>query len=139
MANGLPKKRFGCQGVLRLHFTTRLVRLLNSTFSDCSKKDPYVKELRKSAVALLIEEIALQRIVSNDTLDRTRAATKSIKKASSKYRKKAEMCIAAVETCEEARERAEAELREELKLTALWKKRARQLGWKGDSKRAHNS
>lgn len=35
-----------------------------------------------------------------------------------------------METSEEARERAEAELVQERKRTQLWEKRARSLGWK---------
>ncbi|XWS44626.1 hypothetical protein CRYUN_Cryun15aG0064300 [Craigia yunnanensis] len=111
--------------------------LVNSTYSGCGNNDADVnEELEKDIVALLSEEIALQRIVSNDTLDRTCALTMDTKRASSHYQKEAEKCNAGVETCEEARERDEAEQREELKLTALWEKRARELGWK-DSKRVY--
>ncbi|XP_022773829.1 uncharacterized protein LOC111316079 [Durio zibethinus] len=109
--------------------------LANSTYSDCGKNDPDVnEELEKDIVALLSEEIALQKIVSNDTLERSWALTMDTKRASLHYQKEAEKCNAGVETCEEARERAEAELREELKLTALWEKRARELWWQ-DSER----
>ncbi|XWS29953.1 hypothetical protein CRYUN_Cryun24cG0075100 [Craigia yunnanensis] len=111
--------------------------LVNSTYSDCGKNDPYEnEELEKTIVALLSEEIALQKIVSNDTLERTWVLTMDAKRASSHYQKEAEKCNAGVETCEEGRERAEAVLREELKLTALWEKRARELGWK-DSKKVY--
>ncbi|KAK6241879.1 Protein of unknown function DUF1068 - like 3 [Theobroma cacao] len=109
--------------------------LVNSTYSDCGKNDPDVnEELEKDIVALLSEEINLQKIVSNDTLKHTWALTIDTKRASSHYQKEAEKCNAGVGTCEEAREKAEAELREELKLTALWEKRAHELGWK-DSER----
>ncbi|XVE86441.1 hypothetical protein DITRI_Ditri18aG0034500 [Diplodiscus trichospermus] len=113
----------------------RHIGLVNSTYSDCGKNVPDVnEELEKDIVALLSEEIALQKIVSNDTLERTRVLTMDTKRASSHYQKEAEKCNIGVEICEEAREGAEAELREELKLTALWEKRARELGWK-DSKK----
>ncbi|XP_007048584.2 PREDICTED: uncharacterized protein LOC18611982 [Theobroma cacao] len=105
---------------------------------DCGKHSPDVKALKKDIVDLLSEEIALQKIVSNETLERTKAQRKYTKRASSYYRKMAEKCYVGVETCEEGRQRVEAELEEELKLTALWKKRARELGWK-DSKRLHNT
>ena len=106
-------------------------------FADCGKNDPDVnEELEKDIVDLLSEEIALQKIVSNDTLERTWVLTMDTKRASSHYQKEAEKCNAGVEICEEARERAEAEVREELKLTALWEKRARELGWK-DSKNVY--
>ncbi|XWS41246.1 hypothetical protein CRYUN_Cryun17cG0065100 [Craigia yunnanensis] len=111
--------------------------LVNGTYSDCGKNDPDInKELEKDIVDLLSEEIALQKIVSNDTLERTWALTMDTKKASSHYQKEAEKCNAGVEVCEEARERAESELREEVKLTASWEKRTRELGWK-DSKRLY--
>lgn len=104
-------------------------------YAGCGKNDLDVnEELEKDIIALLSEEIALQKIVSNDTLEHTWALTVNTKRASSHYQKEAEKCNAGVETCEEGREMAEAELREELKLTALWEKRACELGWK-DTKR----
>ncbi|KAE8678431.1 putative 39S ribosomal protein L45 [Hibiscus syriacus] len=97
----------------------------------CSENDPDLsEELEKDTVALLSEEIALQKIVNNDARERALALTIDTKRASSHYQKEAGKCIAGVETCEEARERAEAQLGEELKLTALWQKRASQLGWR---------
>ncbi|KAK8652616.1 hypothetical protein V6N13_126644 [Hibiscus sabdariffa] len=105
--------------------------------AGCGENEPELsEELEKDTVALLSEEIALQKIVNNDTTERTLALTMDAKRASSQYQKEAEKCIAGVETCEEGRERAEAQLREELKLTALWEKRARQLGW-GRRKRVY--
>ncbi|KAG8501662.1 hypothetical protein CXB51_003827 [Gossypium anomalum] len=111
--------------------------LADNTYSGCGQNDPDLnQELEKDTVALLSEEIALQKIVSKETMDRTSALTMDAKRASSHYQKEAEKCNAGVETCEEAREWAEAQLREELKLTALWEQRARQLGWK-DRKRVY--
>ncbi|KAL4369760.1 hypothetical protein GQ457_05G016450 [Hibiscus cannabinus] len=114
--------------------------LANSTYSGqagCGENEPDLsEELEKDTVALLSEEIALQKIVNNDTTERTLALTMDARRASSQYQKEAEKCIAGVETCEEGRERAEAQLREELKQTALWEKRARQLGW-GRRKRVY--
>ncbi|KAK8577813.1 hypothetical protein V6N13_076496 [Hibiscus sabdariffa] len=105
--------------------------LANSSYSGCGENKPDLsEELGKDTVALLSEEIALQKIVNNDTMERTLAVTMDAKRASSHNQKEAEKCIVGVETCEEGRERAEAQLREELKLTAMWEKRARQLGWR---------
>jgi len=39
-----------------------------------------------------------------------------------------------METCEEAREKAEAALSAQKKLTTIWEIRARQRGWKGVAK-----
>ncbi|XVF14725.1 hypothetical protein REPUB_Repub09cG0086400 [Reevesia pubescens] len=104
--------------------------VFNNTYSGCGKNDPDInEELEKDIVALLSEEITLQKVVSNDSLERAWGLTMDTSRASSHYQKEAEKCNAGVETCEEARERAEAELREELTLTASWEKRARELGW----------
>ncbi|GMI86741.1 hypothetical protein like AT2G32580 [Hibiscus trionum] len=100
--------------------------LANSSYSGCGENDPDLnEELEKDTVALLSEEIALQKIVNDDTKERKLAVTMDAKRASLHYQKEAEKCNAGVETCEEARKRAEAQLREELKLTALWERRAR--------------
>lgn len=105
--------------------------------ADCGKNDPDIsEEMEKDLVALLSEEIALQKTVANDSLEHTRALVMDARKASSHYRNEAEKCNAQTETCEEARERAEAELVEERKLSALWEKRARELGWR-DSRRVY--
>ncbi|XP_012089123.1 uncharacterized protein LOC105647590 isoform X2 [Jatropha curcas] len=105
---------------------------------DCSNDDPDIhEEMEKDIVALLSEEIALQRRVANDSLEHTRALVMDARKASLHYQKEAEKCNAQTETCEEARERAEAGLVEEYKLTAEWEKRARELGWEEDSTRVY--
>ncbi|XP_015570611.1 uncharacterized protein LOC8285513 [Ricinus communis] len=111
---------------------------INTSFTDCGNHDPDVyEEMRKDIIALLSEEIALQRRVANDSLEHTRTLVMDSKTASLHYQKEAEKCNAQTETCEEARERAEAELVEEYKLSALWEKRARELGWE-DSRRVYS-
>lgn len=103
--------------------------------ADCGNHDPDVhEEMEKDIVALLSEEIDLQKRVDNDSSEHTRALIMDARRASSHYQKEAEKCNAQTETCEEARERAEAELVEEYKLSALWEKRARELGWKYNRK-----
>ena len=54
------------------------------------------------------------------------------KRVVSQYLREAEKCIAAIETCEGARERAEALLIKERKVTTIWEQRARQMGWEGE-------
>lgn len=99
-------------------------------FADCGKDDPEMSdEMKKDIVTLLSEEINLQRNVSIDSLDRTKALIIDAKKTSSHYQKEAEKCNTGMETCEEAREKAEAALSEERKLSALWEKRARENVW----------
>ncbi|KAM7273002.1 hypothetical protein ACFE04_027666 [Oxalis oulophora] len=104
--------------------------LVNSSYADCGKNDPDMdQELQKDVLALLSEELALQQRVANESLGRARALTIDSKRAALHYRKEAEKCNSGVEICEEARERAERELVEERRLTALWEKRARENGW----------
>ncbi|KDO44988.1 hypothetical protein CISIN_1g034629mg [Citrus sinensis] len=89
--------------------------------------------MEKDTVALLSEELALQKSVANETLQRSKELIMDARKASSHYQREAEKCTAGIETCEEARERAEKDLGEESRLSALWEKRAREHGWKDDS------
>ncbi|WKA02947.1 hypothetical protein VitviT2T_021093 [Vitis vinifera] len=106
---------------------------LDTTFSitlDCGDHDPDMKEeMKKGRLALLAEELRLQKNVTDDRLERTKELTTEVRKASSQYRKEVEKCSVGIETCEEAREKAEAALVDELKLSALWEERARELGW----------
>ncbi|KAL6311683.1 hypothetical protein AAG906_007431 [Vitis piasezkii] len=105
----------------------------DTTFSitlDCGDHDPDMKEeMKKGRLALLAEELRLQKNVTDDRLERTKELTTEVRKASSQYRKEVEKCSIGIETCEEAREKAEAALVDELKLSALWEERARELGW----------
>ncbi|XP_057789249.1 uncharacterized protein LOC131006110 isoform X2 [Salvia miltiorrhiza] len=106
---------------------------LMSLPSDCGKDDPETRdEMKKDMIALLTEEISLHANVTGDSLQRTNVLITSAKRASSHFQKEANKCIAGVETCEAARERAGAALIEERKLTALWMSRAQDYGWKDD-------
>ncbi|XP_057501798.1 uncharacterized protein LOC130785665 isoform X2 [Actinidia eriantha] len=104
--------------------------LLNSSYSDCSINDPEMnEEIEKNTISLLSEELSLLRNVTDGNLKRTEALTMDAKRTSSHYQKEAEKCNAGMETCEGAREKAEAAFVEERKLSALWEKRARELGF----------
>ncbi|XP_058738590.1 uncharacterized protein LOC131610617 [Vicia villosa] len=98
---------------------------------ECGKHDPAINE---DTLTMLSEELKLQKIVANETLEHTRRLVMNARNTFSHYTKEAEKCNIGMETCEEAREKAEAELVEEHKLTALWENRARDYGWK-DRKR----
>ncbi|CBI34342.3 unnamed protein product, partial [Vitis vinifera] len=106
---------------------------LDTTFSitlDCGDHDPDMKEeMKKGRLALLAEELRLQKNVTDDRLERTKELTTEVRKASSQYRKEVEKCSVGIETCEEAREKAEAALVDELKLSALWEERALSIKW----------
>lgn len=102
--------------------------------ADCGKHEPEVKEeMEKDIIALMSEELSLQQTVANETLQRTDALLMGARRVSLHYQKEAEKCNAGVETCEEARERAQAELVEELRLSEVWERRARELGWTDNS------
>ncbi|XP_041019891.1 uncharacterized protein LOC121261532 [Juglans microcarpa x Juglans regia] len=105
------------------------LEIISSSLADCGKNDPDMKEeMKKDFVALLSEELNLRKAVANDTIEHSKTSVRDARKTFSHYRREAQKCSAGVETCEEARQRAERELAEEVKLSALWEKRAREHG-----------
>ncbi|CAL9106225.1 unnamed protein product [Musa textilis] len=108
----------------------KLISNTSFNMADCGKNDPELsKEMEKHFVDLLTEELKLQEAVAQEHAHHMNATLVDAKRLASQYQKEAEKCIAATEICEEARERAEAALRKEKKTTAMWERRARQLGW----------
>ncbi|KAL5984536.1 hypothetical protein ACLOJK_018641 [Asimina triloba] len=96
----------------------------------CGRHDPSTnEEMEKTVTDLVAEELRLRAEVTKDHMQHTQAAIQEAKKTSSQYQREAEKCNAGMETCEEAREKAEAALRAELKLSIMWESRARELGW----------
>lgn len=87
--------------------------------------------MEKQFVDLLTEELKLQEAVSEERVRHMNITFAEAKRAASQYQREAEKCNAATETCEEARERSEALLIKERKVTSLWERRARQMGWEG--------
>lgn len=99
--------------------------------AECGKNDSELnKEMEKGLVGLFMEELELMKTVANETLEHTKELIMDARRSSSHYQREAEKCNAGVEACEKARERAEAQLRQERKLSLLWEKRARDLRWK---------
>lgn len=88
--------------------------------------------MEKQFVDLLTEELKLQEAVSEERVHHMNITFAEAKRAASQYQREAEKCNAATETCEEARERSEALLIKERKVTSLWERRARQMGWEGE-------
>lgn len=88
--------------------------------------------MEKQFVDLLTEELKLQEAVSEERVRHMNITFAEAKRAASQYQREAEKCNAATETCEEARERSEALLIKERKVTSLWERRARQMGWEGE-------
>ncbi|OAY46918.1 uncharacterized protein LOC110616451 [Manihot esculenta] len=107
--------------------------LANLSVTDCGSDDPDLKtEMEKQFVDLLTEELKLQEAVTEEHAHHMNISFAEAKRVASQYQREAEKCNAATETCEEAREQAEASLIQERKVTSLWEQRARQLGWEGE-------
>ncbi|KAJ6330718.1 hypothetical protein OIU76_009338 [Salix suchowensis] len=107
--------------------------LANLSVTDCGGNDPDLKtEMEKQFVDLLTEELKLQEAVAQEYARHMNITLGEAKRVASQYQREAEKCNAATETCEEARERSEALLTRERKVTSLWEQRARQLGYEGE-------
>ncbi|KAK9149826.1 hypothetical protein Scep_008583 [Stephania cephalantha] len=107
--------------------------LVNLSVTDCGKNDPDLnKEMEKEFVDLLTEELKLQEAVSSEHAHHMNATYIEARRVASQYQRENEKCNSATEICEGARERAEALLIKEKKVTAMWEKRARRLGWEGE-------
>lgn len=107
------------------------LELSNNSFTDCAKRDPEVSEdTEKNFADLLAEELKLRESDALESQRRADMALLEAKKVTSQYLKEADKCTSGMETCEEAREKAEASLVSQKRLTALWEQRARQRGWK---------
>ncbi|KAL7218908.1 hypothetical protein ACSBR2_012053 [Camellia fascicularis] len=105
--------------------------LTNASFADCAKHDPEVSEdTEKNFAELLSEELKLRETEALESQQRADMALLEAKKITSQYQKEADKCNSGMETCEEAREKAEAVLLAQKRLTAMWESRARQRGWK---------
>ncbi|OVA09761.1 Protein of unknown function DUF1068 [Macleaya cordata] len=103
---------------------------------DCVKHDMDVSEdMEKNFAELLSEELKLREAEALENQRKADMALLEAKKMASQYQKEADKCNSGMETCEEAREKSEAALVAQKRLTAMWELRARQRGWKeGPSK-----
>ncbi|XP_061344869.1 uncharacterized protein LOC133290770 [Gastrolobium bilobum] len=107
--------------------------LANLSVSDCGSNDPDLKEeMEKQFVDLLTEELKLQESVAEAHTRHMNITLAEAKRVASQYQREGDKCITATETCEQARERAEAILIKERKITLAWERRARQMGWEGE-------
>uniref|UniRef100_A0A6M2F1Q3 DUF1068 domain-containing protein n=1 Tax=Populus davidiana TaxID=266767 RepID=A0A6M2F1Q3_9ROSI len=107
--------------------------LSNASFTDCAKHDPEVTEdAEKNFAELLKEELQLRETEALENQRRADIVLLEAKKMTSQYQKEADKCNSGMETCEEAREKSEAALVAQKKLTAMWELRARQRGWKDE-------
>ena len=99
-------------------------------YAACGINDPERnKEMEKQFIDLLNEELKLQQVVAEEHSHHMNTTLVEGKRQATQYQREAEKCNAATETCEEAREKSESAISKEKKLTALWERRARELGW----------
>ncbi|KMZ74060.1 hypothetical protein ZOSMA_136G00280 [Zostera marina] len=126
--NGCASCVCDCPPQLSLH--KMVPGLVSLSFPDCGKDDPELsKEMSKPILDLLSEEIRLQAVVANENNKHMNLTIIQAKRLGTQYQRELDKCNAATETCEEAREHAEASLRNERRLTSQWERRARELGW----------
>ncbi|CAH1450238.1 unnamed protein product [Lactuca virosa] len=105
--------------------------LSNGSFTDCAKHDPEVTgDTEKNFSELLSEELKLREAESLESQQHADMALLEAKKLTSQYQKEADKCNSGMETCEEAREKAELALLSQKQQTEMWELRARQKGWK---------
>ncbi|KAL3519433.1 hypothetical protein ACH5RR_017582 [Cinchona calisaya] len=98
---------------------------------DCMKHDPEMnEETEKSFADLLSEELKRKEAIALENHQRADIELLEAKKVASQYQKEADKCNSGMETCEEAREKAETALEVQKELTEMWQVRARHRGWK---------
>ncbi|CAH9130452.1 unnamed protein product [Cuscuta epithymum] len=113
--------------------------LSNASFTECAKHDPEVGEdTEKNLEELLSEELKLRGIEGVDNQRRADTALLEAKKLTSQYMKEADKCNSGMETCEAAREKADASLVAQKRLSATWETRAREMGWKDTFGKSHS-
>ncbi|XP_073287350.1 uncharacterized protein [Primulina huaijiensis] len=88
------------------------------------------EDTQKNFVELLSEELKLREAEYLKKYQHADMALLEAKKMASQYQKEADKCNSGMETCEEAREKAEAALLAQKQLTAKWVLRASQSGRK---------
>ncbi|CAL0333934.1 unnamed protein product [Lupinus luteus] len=110
------------------------------TFNESPVFVPATTILLSQLIALSMKLLGLQPIKSGnnecgidcakrDPEHHADTALLEAKKIASQYQKEADKCNSGMETCEEAREKAESAIVAQKKLTALWELRARRKGW----------
>ncbi|XP_017221423.1 uncharacterized protein LOC108198165 [Daucus carota subsp. sativus] len=130
--------RFSCPPCLcddcSSHSLPSISQGLNITsFIACMKNDPdMTEEMEKTIINQLSEELKLMESEATETQHIADKTLLETKKLVSQYQKEADKCTSGMETCEEAREKAEIALRKQQENTARWELRARQKGWKDD-------
>lgn len=94
------------------------------------RHDEASEENESSFTEMVAEELKLREAQAQEDEWRADRLLLDAKKAASQYQKEADKCSMGMETCEQAREKAEATLDEQRRLSYMWELRARQRGWK---------
>lgn len=106
--------------------------------ADCAKHDPEVSEdTEKNFAELLTEELKHREAEALESHRHADMQLLEAKKIASQYQKEADKCNSGMETCEEAREKAEEALAAQKRMTAMWELRARQKGWREGVAKSH--
>ncbi|KAI9123902.1 hypothetical protein K1719_005202 [Acacia pycnantha] len=123
-------RRFRRRSPARLSFFLSFLslRLLSSTPPFSSRRIEQQLHYRLHETRSR-EEVKLKEAEALEKQRRAEMALLEAKKVASQYQKEADKCNSGMETCEEAREKAEETLEDQRKITALWELRARQRGW----------
>ncbi|EOA19639.1 hypothetical protein CARUB_v10003009mg [Capsella rubella] len=104
--------------------------LSNHSFLDCMRREEGSEENESSFTEMVAEELKLREAQAQEDEWRADRLLLDAKKAASQYQKEADKCSMGMETCELAREKAEATLDEQRRVSYMWELRARQRGWK---------
>ncbi|EOA38587.1 hypothetical protein CARUB_v10010412mg [Capsella rubella] len=105
--------------------------LSNASFAEVNE------DTEKNYAELLTEELKMREAESLEKHKRADMGLLEAKKVTSSYQKDADKCNSGMETCEEAREKAELALSEQKNLTSKWEERARQKGWREGATKAN--
>ncbi|NP_001144072.1 uncharacterized protein LOC100276901 [Zea mays] len=109
---------------------------------DCAKHFKGVKsrasgeETEKSFTELLVEELKQREEEATQAQQEADVKLLEAKKLASQYQKEADKCSSGMDTCEETRENSAEALVQQKKLTSLWERRARELGWRPENAKA---
>ncbi|RAL49556.1 hypothetical protein DM860_012989 [Cuscuta australis] len=96
----------------------------------CMEHHPGVGEKNLTKTRQLVKELEAREGEIQGIQQKADQKLLETKKLTSQYQKEAEKCTSGMETCEEAREKAEAALEAQRGVSSMWELRARHQGWK---------
>ncbi|KAL2630964.1 hypothetical protein R1flu_015650 [Riccia fluitans] len=100
------------------------------TLPNCGRNDPdMLQELKKSRTQLLEEELQLEDAVWIGDRARFDSKIQEFEAMAAHYLEESQQCNSEMSASESAREKAEADLVTQRKITYSWESRAHALGW----------